>query len=261
MPGVPSGTGAGGREVPHSLDAERGVLGSVLASRGQVLDFCLERPLTADSFVERRHRLLYETMVAIYNEYGQLDQISVASRLHDLGRLDDVGGPDYLSGLVDAVPTVAHAGHYINLVYDKHVLRRVIEASQTAADLAYAAELESQEILAHAEQAFYDIATDRATSVASFETVMGDMVTHINKMADTGKGHSGITTGFTDLDQKLLGFHPGDLIILAARPSMGKTSLALNIALNIATGRVRNGAPPTPWIPLWPAPCLYSAWR
>ncbi len=245
MPAGPSGPGGGGREIPHSLDAERGVLGSALASRGQVLDLCVERPLVPDSFVDRRHRLLYETLIGLQNENAQIDQISVATRLRDQGRLDDVGGLDFLTALVDAVPTLAHAAHYIDLVYDKHVLRRVIGAAQTAADLAFQAEEESAEILAKAEQAMFEISSDHVTAVQPFETVMAEMVGHINRMADTGKGSSGIPTGFPDLDGKLLGFHPGDLVILAARPSMGKTSLALNIALNIATGRVQ-GAPTGP---------------
>jgi replicative DNA helicase len=224
------------RVPPYHEEAERGVLGSALLNAGQVLDACFTKGLSPDAFYVHAHAMLYEVLASMHRENRPVDILTVGERLVALKMTEEVGGLDYLEELIDATPTAAHAEYYIDLVYQKYVLRRIITRSQEAIDSCYKQEDDSTLILNRVEESIFEITSQQNTSSIVWSDLIKDAMEEIEIVFQTKKGvGTGMSTGFTDLDDKLVGMKPGEMIILAARPSMGKTSLALNIAENVAT--------------------------
>lgn len=224
------------RIPPHSEEAERGVLGSALLDASRVVDMAVERGLSAEAFYVPAHQFLFSTFVAMLHEGRPVDLLTVADRLRGLGKLDEVGGTAYLERLVDSTPTAAHAEYYVDIVRQKSLLRKVIDRAREAVDECYAAEEEADSVLAKAEQSFFDIGQAQRSPIVPWPDLIKHAVTDIENIFTLRKGVTGIPTGFQDLDRILLGMQPSDMIVLAARPSMGKTSLALNIAESVALG-------------------------
>ncbi|MCE9613711.1 MAG: replicative DNA helicase [Lentisphaerae bacterium] len=236
----PGSSGSGRRSdrlPPCSEEAERGVLGSVLLDASRVMDLCITAQLVPESFHVPAHRMIYEALVDMHQQGGVIDVLTATERLQTLGRLEQVGGATALDRLIDSTPTAAHADYYIDIVRQKHLLRLVIDCARRTEQEAYEAEDGADLVLSRAEQAFLDITEGRhGDNVPWPEAVKGTM-DHIERVLHMHRGLTGLSSGFLNLDAMLQGLRVGEMIVIAARPSMGKTSLAMNIAENVALGK------------------------
>ena len=223
---------SGRRLPPYSEEAERGVLGSALIDSTRVIELCSMKSVSADSFYIPAHRMLFEQLVSMYQGARAIDLLTVGEHLKNSGGLDTVGGYAFLEGLLDSTPTAAHAEFYIDYVQQKHLLRRIISQATDSIDRCFnCGDDNAEEMLAQVEQEFFELNSTKGASKESW----GDSVFAVAKKILKGTSLSdGVPTGFTDLDAELRGLHNTDMIVLAARPSMGKTSLAMNIAENAA---------------------------
>lgn len=231
------------RIPPYSEEAERGVLGSVLLDAGRVIDLCVENRLTPESFHVPAHRTIFETLLDMHNAMQVVDLLTIGDRLETAGQLEALGGREKLLQIVDSTPTSAHAEHYIEIIRQKHLLRSVIDCARAAIDRCYTGEQEADELLGETEQSFYDIGEMTNRRMRSWRDLVKESMADIENIFLEKKGITGIPTGFLDLDRKLLGLQHSDMIIIAARPSMGKTSLAMNIAERVALGEISDHTP------------------
>jgi replicative DNA helicase len=219
------------RTLPHDLDAEKSVLGAILINN-QTFNQAAE-VLDAQDFFRDAHRKIFEKMVALTDRSDPVDLITLKDELDRSGELEDVGGPAYISALTDGVPRSANVEYYARIVKEKSTLRRLIQSATEVLTRAYDAEATADDQLDEAERAIFDIAEGRAR--AGFVS-LGELVDRGYGMLEQLQLHQGLVTGipsgFADLDEMTRGFQPSDLIIVAARPAMGKTSLVLNIALH-----------------------------
>lgn len=215
---------------PNSVEAEQSVLGAMIQDANAVLQAA--EALKADDFYQPAHREIFEAMMNLHQQQRPVDVVTVDDELTRRGSLDGVGGTEYLMRLMGNVPTTANVKAYITLVAEKATLRKLIRASQEISQECYSQQNPLQETLGHAEKAIFDIVMNRASgdSLVHVKEVLYNTYANIEELAKLKGGISGVPTGFTALDHMLTGMHGGELIILGARPSMGKTSLALNIA-------------------------------
>ncbi len=225
------------RVPPSSDEAERGLLGAILLDSERVVDLCVERLITAESFYSPAHRCLYELVLEMNQQGRAIDLLTVSDRVRSSGAEQTIGGLAFLEELIDSTPTAAHAEHYVDIVHQKHVLRTIIDKSRNAIDRCYAEDEEAESILGEVEQSFFEVANMERGGNRPWPELVKHSMQEIETIFQNKKPVSGISTGYKDLDSMLLGMQPSDMIILAARPSMGKTSLALNVGLNIALGR------------------------
>ncbi len=236
-----SATGSAARNERKSLyneDAERGALGSVLLDSLKVMDFCIEKQLRPESFYLRAHQAIYEAMIAMWSARKPIDILTLANQLTSQNRLEEIGGLDFLNQLLDATPTAAHAEYYVDLVRQYYLLRRIVDCARHSESECYTSTEDADQILAKVEQNFFDISEERHSNLIPWKTAVLDTMAMVDQIHQTKKGLSGIPTGYKDLDKQLLGLHNGDMIVLAARPSMGKTSLAMNIVEHVALGKI-----------------------
>ncbi len=245
---TPSPSAAPGlRTPPHSAEAERGVLGSILLDVGndnRVLDLCTENGITEEAFFAPSHRLLFETLIEMSRAGVTIDPLTLNERLRALNRLEEIGGTAAIQALIDETPTAAHAEYYINIVRQKHLLRAVIACSRDAERRCFDESVSADLILGEVEQKFLGIAERRDGTGLTWPQAISNTMGHIDRLFSLGPGSvAGLPTGFANLDKKLKGLRNGEMIVLAARPSMGKTSLAMNIAECVALGRTISGAP------------------
>ena len=224
------------RIPPYSEEAERGVLGSVLLDAMRVLDLCVESQLESESFYVPAHRVIYTTLTEMMQQGSAIDILTLTERLRTTGRLDSVGGDASLDGLIDSTPTAAHAEYYIDIVRQKHLLRAIIACAQKAQQECYESTDSADLMLSRAEQAFLDITENQHGIMAAWDSAVKSTMSQIDTILTSRRGLTGISCGFANLDKKLLGMRAGEMIVLAARPSMGKTSLAMNIVENVALG-------------------------
>ena len=227
------------RVPPHNEEAEKGVLGSILLDSSSVMDICLAGQIVPDSFYVPSHKIVYAAMCALSGDGAAIDVLTVANRLKSLGKLDGIGGTVFLDHFIDATPTAAHAEYYIDIVRQKHLLRCIISCAMVTESECYNVDDSADLVLSRAEQAFLDITEQQHGSLVSWSGAVKVTMAHVEKvfLSKGGSGLSGISTGFANLDRILQGLRPAEMIVLAARPSMGKTSLAMCIAENIALGR------------------------
>lgn len=224
---------------PHAPDAERTVLGALLLDPEAILavsDF-----LKPDDFYDPRYRLIYKAILDIYQRHEPIDFVTVATRLADEKKIEDIGGSGFLAELAAAVPTASHIYQYGQIVKAKSVHRSIISAGRKIIGFGYEESRPVPELLDEVERSVFQITN--AMMKEKFVHVRDILEMRYERFAEmhaSGEDEStkGVPTGFTSLDQKLSGFQPSDLIIIAARPSMGKTALSLNIAMNAA---VRSG--------------------
>jgi replicative DNA helicase len=221
------------RVPPCSEDAERGVLGSVLLDADRVMDLCVERQLRPDSFYVPAHQQLFDVMLSMAGEGRPIDLLTVTERLRTAGLLDRIGGQAALEHLVDSTPTPAHAEYYIDVVRQKHLLRLVIARARDAERACYGTDTDADKVLGQIEQSFFDITGQQHGAMRPWREMVNEVVAQL----DIHKPENvGVRTGFRNIDRVLVALHPSNMIILAARPAMGKTSLAMNIAENVALG-------------------------
>ncbi len=247
------------RSPPHSIPAEQGVLGCILLAPSECLGICLERikdPLSGASslrekgphgrveepvtsfFYDLRHQHLFETLVTLYNKSEAIDLITLQQRLRDQKLLDSVGGVAYLSELADTVPSAANLSHYLDIVWDKYLLRKMVHTCTSLVSQAYEFEGEVPVLLDEVERRIYSINQERGTTgTAVMKKLVSETMHNIEGYWARQGTCGGLTTGFTELDQMTDGLHKGEMIIIAARPSMGKTSLAMNIVEHVALGQ------------------------
>ncbi len=216
------------RLPPQNLDAERGVLGSILLNPHVSDDVVLI--LRPEDFYAEAHRRLYGHMVSMHDQGQRIDAVLLWERLKQSGELEAVGGSAYLMEISQSVPVAAHAVYYARIVRDKATLREIIHASTEILRDAYDPTLEPREMLGQAEEKIFAIHDRRSSDqVSTIHDVLLQAFAQIDQRLEHG-GATGVPSGYIDLDNLTGGFHESELIILAARPSMGKTALALNIA-------------------------------
>ena len=220
------------RVPPQALEAERAVLGGVLLEP-EAATKAIEI-VTPDAFYHPAHGRIFRAMVALFTRREPIDVMTLAEELRKAGDLESIGGLTLLTDLVDSVPTAANIEHYAKNVLDKFLLRQLIRASTEIAGEAYQASENADMILDEAEQKIFKISESRISQGFShIKEILKERFEEIQKVHETRKSVTGLPTGFLDLDKYTAGMHPGDLIIIAGRPSMGKTSFALNIAQHV----------------------------
>ena len=221
------------RPLPHNIEAERSILGAVLLDN-QALNPAIERLRTEDFFLSQ-HRHIYECMIQLGERREAIDTVTLMEHLSRSGRLESAGGVAYLSQLADGLPRVSNVEHYARIVKEKAVLRSLIYSAAAIQEQALAAGDEADVILDRAESAIFQIAEDRVRAgLIGIKDLVKDGFERLEKIFSEGRRITGLATGYAGLDNETAGLQPSELIILAARPSMGKTALALNIAGNIA---------------------------
>ncbi|HEX9996756.1 MAG TPA: replicative DNA helicase [Abditibacterium sp.] len=220
--------------TPQSLEAEQSTIGAMLMERDAVARAV--ELLTADDFYRELHKKIYKAILKLFDKGEPIDIVTVAEELRRNGQLDDVGGSEYLSALIDACPSSANIDAYANVVGEKSVLRQLVKASDEIAGWAYADGTdEVSDLVDRSEKRIFEIGSRRLR--AGFTHIKPLLMTAYDQIERQfqHKGEAtGISTGFTDLDDITSGLQPTDFVILAARPSMGKTALVLNIAHHIA---------------------------
>lgn len=221
------------RTPPWSLEAEQAVLGAMLIDQDASLGAA--ELLEPGAFYQEAHRRLFRAMVALTERRVVIDHVTLRDELVRRGELDDVGGVEYLAELVDMVPTAANLEFHARIVKEKAILRQLIDASTQIITEAYDARVPAADLLDQAEGRIFRIGTDR--KVAGFTRIkemLWPTMERIETLHKSGKSITGVPTGFVDLDELTSGFQPSELVIVAARPSMGKTAFCLNIATHAA---------------------------
>jgi len=221
------------RTLPHNLEAERSVLGAILVhndafnTAAQVID--------GRDFYRDAHRRIFDRMVALSERGEAIDFITLKEELSRGGDLEEVGGPAYVASLVDGVPRATNVEYYARIVKEKATLRNLIYAANKILTNAYEADQESDLILDEAESSIFAVADDRLKAgFVPMRELVNESFPKIEQLFEHKRLVTGVPTGFVDLDEMTRGLQPGDLVIIAARPSMGKTSLVLNIAQHVA---------------------------
>src|SRR5437660_7784683 len=226
------------RLPPHSIEAEQGVLGCVLLSPNECMGISIEKFKSGpELFYDLRHRHLYELLVEMYDHKEAIDLLTVQQRLKDRNQLETVGGLPYLSSLPDAVPSAANLTYYADIMREKHLLRRLIQTCTSVVGRVYEHEGEVDALLDEVERDVLRISEERVeTSTRTIKDLVKRAINTIEEFHQRQGMLTGLSTGFADLDKMTSGFHGGEMIVIAARPSMGKTSLAMNIAEHVAVG-------------------------
>ncbi|MGL5979076.1 MAG: replicative DNA helicase [Erysipelotrichaceae bacterium] len=220
------------RELPHSLEAEQSILGSMLIYP-QVASITRDMDLAVDDFFLESHQIIFQAMDDLMESNNPIDGTSVISRLNDLGKLQEMGGIEYLVRLSDGAVSSANAAYYIDIVKNKAHLRRLIETAELIAKEGFDGSNELDFVMDKAEKDILHVTRSRRTTdFKSSRTVVTDVIEEVMRLRESKEAVTGVATGYRDLDRTTNGFQRGDLIILAARPSMGKTAFALNLALN-----------------------------
>ena len=215
--------------LPHSVEAERSVLGAVLLDNHQFHQ--AQEILTSSAFYSTRHRKIFLAMETLMDAGSALDLVTVKAELERSRDLEAAGGPAYLATLVDGVPRSANVEHYARIVREKAILRELIRSAQNILQSALKPEGSTNDVIDEAERAIFRVAEDRLrTGFLPLKTVAEQSLKTIEELTERRELITGIPTGIIQLDEMTAGLQPSDLIILAARPSMGKTTLALNIA-------------------------------
>ncbi len=226
-----------GRVPPHDLNAERAVLGGILLEN-DALNVVTELPLRPGDFYKDAHAIAFEAMLELFAEGQPVDTITLRERLVTAGKLQRSGGDEYLLALTDTIPTVANIEAHARIVQEKAVVRRVIHACYETAARGYGDYGPMAEFLDEAERAVFEVAKERLRSkYEHINEVVMRTFEEITKAAERKEHITGLPSGFKLLDWYTAGMHPGDLVICAGRPGMGKTAFALNVALNACRAR------------------------
>ncbi len=218
------------RVPPHSLEAERAVLGAAMQDNASLL--LLMETLQADDFFSPQHQVIYRAIASLFSQARNPDLITVDAELSSTGALEGIGGRDYLIAVVSAVPTRAYIQNYMEIVLEKSTLRKLIAASGDISRVCYEQRMDMAETLQFAEKTIFDIIMRRTGSeqLTPIREVMKKTLAQIEELVRNKGQIAGVPTGFTHLDRLLTGLHGGELVMVGARPSMGKTSFVMNIA-------------------------------
>lgn len=221
------------RVPPQNLDAERSTLGAMFLEKEAI--YRAIEILRPDDFYKENHRLIYQTVLDLTNRGEPVDLVTVTEELRHKNALEKVGGITYLTDLASAVPTAAHVEYYSRIVEEKSLLRQLIHAATQIVASGYEAQDEVESIIDRAENTIFSITNRRSgQAVVNLKNILIETFEQIEKLYESRGAVTGVPTGFVDLDRITAGLQPSDLIIIAARPSMGKTTFALNIAEHAA---------------------------
>ena len=228
----------GERIPPHHTEAEKSVLGSMMISNAAVL--LAHELLSTDDFYHPAHREIFDAMTYLATQSHPIDMVTVHEELAKRGKLEGVGGIDALIDLAKFVPSAANVSAYIGIVDEKSTLRKLIEASGEISRMSFSAEEDTPQILGNSEKLIYDITMRKGgEALKPIQPILIDTYEMIDRLVQNKGRIEGVPTGYRELDDLLTGLHPGELVLIAARPSMGKTSFGMNIVENAA---IRNGA-------------------
>ncbi|MGH2871276.1 MAG: replicative DNA helicase [Solirubrobacteraceae bacterium] len=220
---------------PHNLEAEKSVLGAVLLDERHLHALLVEEQLRPDHFYRQAHGAVFAAMLELYESDAKIDHLTVAERLRESGRLDEVGGPAAIEELAGWVPAAGHAREYGRIVHDNAQLRALLTASYEIQARVLAREAPARELVEQAERSVLEVATDeRQKRIRSISDILHDETDKLHRLSVAKTALTGTPAGFRDMDEKTGGFQPGNLIVIAARPSMGKSALVANIAENAA---------------------------
>jgi replicative DNA helicase len=224
------------RLPPHSLEAERGVLGCMLLAPRENTGRCIERfKHGAQVFYEPRHQAIFAAIAEMYDAQAAIDVVTVGQYLRDQNRLESAGGFAHLSSLLESAPSAASLEYYADIVRAKFVLRRMIQTCSSVITRAYTEQDDVDALLDEVERDILQVSEDRIEPPSrQIKELVSSAIATIEDYFHRRGALTGLATGFTDLDRMTSGLHGGDMIVLAARPSMGKTSLAMNIAEHVA---------------------------
>jgi replicative DNA helicase len=220
-------------QQPQNSEAEASLLGALLIDSDAIVK--IADHISSEDFFEARHRYIYEAIQQLYDQHKAIDVLTLTDKLRNNGHLDSVGGASYLTELTNFVPTATHVEQYADIVAQKSLRRRLIAASKDIIDLGRDESKQLRELIEEAETRLFEVSqTHVQQNVISLEAILAESFDRLDGLHKDKDKIRGIPTGFKDVDDKLAGFQRSDLIILAARPSMGKTALALNFAHNVA---------------------------
>ena len=227
------------RVLPHSLEAEQSVIGSMLMDREAIIT--ASEIVTADDFYQHQYGVMYESMVELFNEGKPVDLVTLQNRLKEKDVPPEVSSLEFVRDIITTVPTSANVKYYATIVKEKAVLRRLIRVNEEIANDCYLGRDPLETILADTEKKIFDLLQSRSSGdFVPIRQVAINVLENIEKASKTKETVTGVPTGFIDLDYKTSGFQPSDFILIAARPSMGKTAFVLNVVDHVA---VKKGIP------------------
>ncbi|MDD8049526.1 MAG: replicative DNA helicase [Thomasclavelia sp.] len=227
------------RELPHNQEAEQALLGSMLLSNETSNDILTK--CEKEDFYDPRHQIIFEAMRNLQLEAKPIEPVTVLDYLKDHGQLDKVGGPDYILTLSESVATIAHSDYYLSIIHEKAILRKIIRETTRIAEEAYGNVNDVSDFIDETEKTVLAISRDRkAGEFKTVKSITNSVSQRLIEIQKHGGGITGVETGYREFDRRTSGLQDGDLVILAARPAMGKTALALNIAYNAASSHNPN---------------------
>ncbi len=229
------------RTLPHSVEAEQGVLGSMLISPREIIAECVEK-INDEYFYIPAHQTVYDVLVELWNAGQGIDLITFTQILRDRNLLETVGGASFVTSLFTFVPTAANVGYYLEIVRDKYILRQIIAACTESVRRSFEEQDEVNNLLDEVEQKIFAVGEDRFKGqMLTMKDQVMEAIESIEKLYERRGGITGISTGFVEFDRMTNGLHAAEMIVIAARPSMGKTALAMNIAEHVAVQRETAG--------------------
>lgn len=221
------------RIPPHSVESEQSILGSILLDKDAIIT--VTETIKPDDFYKEAHKIIYECMITLSNKGEPIDLITLTEELRKQGHLNDIGGISYITSLSTIVPPTSNVKYYADIVKEKSVLRKLIKASNEIINLGYSGATKIEDVLEQAEKSIFDISQEKTSDdFKSINLVLMDAYDMIEKLYTNKSDVTGITTGFKDLNKKINGLQRTDLILIAARPAMGKTAFSLNLVQNAA---------------------------
>ena len=221
------------RILPHSIEAEQSVIGSMLMDKDAVI-VALDM-ISAEDFYSRQYSILYETMLELFNEGKEMDLVVIQDRLREKNVAPELSSLDFIKEIITTVPTSANIKYYANIVKEKSTLRKLIKLNEDIANSCYVGSDSLEDILARTEKDIFELLQSRtAKDIRPIEDIAKNVLYRIEAASRTREVVTGIPTGFIDLDYKTSGLQPSDLVLIAARPSMGKTAFVLNMVQHIA---------------------------
>lgn len=222
-----------GKVPPQDIEAEQAVIGSMLTDQDAVI--AAIEVLRKEDFYREDNKLIFEAITNVYNRAEPIDIITLKSELSSMGKLESVGGLDYLAALPDKVPTTSNAPKYVKIVEEKSMLRNLIKTADEIKSMGYDETENVEDIMDNAEKEIFNVMQRKnQKGYTSIKDILVDSFTKLEELYNRKEYITGVPTGFTDLDGKMAGLHGSELILVAARPGMGKTAFALNIATNAA---------------------------
>ncbi|EQK40562.1 MULTISPECIES: replicative DNA helicase [Paraclostridium] len=222
-----------GRIPPHSVESEQSILGSILLDKEAIIT--VTETIKPEDFYKEAHKIIYECMMKLNNKNEPIDLITLTEELKKQGHLEDIGGISYITSLSTIVPTTSNVKYYADIVKEKSVLRKLIRVSNDILNLGYDSSIKVEDILEKAEKQIFDISQEKSSEdFQTINSVLMDTYDTIEKLYTNKEDITGITTGFDDLNKKTNGLQRTDLLLVAARPAMGKTAFSLNLVQNAA---------------------------